>query len=50
MLTQIVIWNHTPDKPEIMDHHQTQITKEEEEGGEEERERCDFCEEDIKRK
>ena len=32
-----------------MDHNQTQITNEEKEG-EEERERCDFCEEDIKRK
>ena len=49
MLTQIVVWNHIPNKSEIMDHNQTQITKEEEEG-EEERERCDFCKEDIKRK
>ena len=48
MLTQIVIWNHIPNKPEIMDLNQTQITKEEE--GEEERERYDFCGEDIKRK
>ena len=49
MLTQIVVWNHISNKPEIMDHNQTQITKEEEEG-EEERERRDSYEEDIKRK
>ena len=49
VLTQIVLWNHIPNKHEIKDHNQTQITKEEEEG-EKEIERCDSCEEDIKRK